>query len=104
MLITSSGNTQAQRHFNAGRDRELRNACAEFESLLLNKMLQTMRETIPKSGLLDGGLREEIFTDLFDEQLAKTVSKGRGTGLGEMLYRQLSAGSKRAVDETTQSD
>lgn len=33
---------------------KLRGACQEFESLFLSYLLKLMRDTIPKSGLLEG--------------------------------------------------
>lgn len=73
----------------ASRDAELRKACADFEALFLHKLLKTMRQTVPKSGLIDGGLREEIFTDMLDEKIASAAAHGRGTGLGERIYSDL---------------
>ncbi len=73
----------------ASRDAELRKACADFEALFLHKLLKTMRQTVPKSGLIDGGLKEEIFTDMLDEKIASAAAHGRGTGLGEKIYSDL---------------
>lgn len=74
----------------ASDDVELRKACADFESLFLHKLLQTMRKTIPESGLMDGGLREDIYTDMLDQRIADMAATGgRGTGLGERLYSDL---------------
>ncbi len=71
-------------------DAELRKACADFEALFLHKLMQTMRKTIPKSGLLHGGLPQEIYTDMLDEKISETAaSAGKGTGLGERLYEDM---------------
>jgi len=75
---------------NSPDDAKLRKACADFEALFLHKLMQTMRKTIPKSGLLDGGLPEEIYTDMLDEKISETAaSAGKGTGLGERLYQEM---------------
>ena len=80
----------------AENDSELRKACADFESLFLYKLMQTMRKTVPESGLMDGGLTEDIYTDMLDERIANMAANGgRGTGLGERLYSDL----KRAYGE-----
>ncbi|HHV62002.1 MAG TPA: hypothetical protein GXX51_05105 [Firmicutes bacterium] len=57
-------------------------------------MLKEMRATVPKDSLFGGGRPEEFFTSLLDEKLAEEMAKGRGMGLGEMLYRQLSSANK----------
>ncbi len=74
----------------AADDAELRKACADFESLFLHKLMQTMRKTIPESGLLHGGLTEDIYTDMLDQRIAEMAATGgKGTGLGERLYSDL---------------
>ncbi len=75
------------------KDEDLRKACAGFEAVFLNKLLQSMRRTVPESGLLDGGLQEDIYRGMFDERLAQAMAQ-RGIGIGDMLYRQLSAQNK----------
>lgn len=70
-------------------EKELKKACADFEAMFLAKMLESMRRTIPKSGLLDGGKQEEIYTYFMDENLAKLASQGKGTGLGQWLYNEM---------------
>jgi len=72
------------------KEGKLREACAGFEALMLKQLLTSARESIPKSGLLDGGYGEEIFQSLHDEQLAGHMAASGGTGFGELLYRQLS--------------
>lgn len=74
----------------AADDQELRKACADFESLFLYKLMQTMRKTVPESGLLDGGLSQDIYTDMLDEKISDMAAgAGHGTGLGERLYLDL---------------
>jgi murein DD-endopeptidase MepM/ murein hydrolase activator NlpD len=77
----------------ADRERELKKAAAEFESLFLNQMLKTMRKTIEKSELFHGGRGEEIYTSMLDEELSKSMAGAGGIGLGDVLLRQL-AGSE----------
>jgi peptidoglycan hydrolase FlgJ len=73
-------------------DPQLRNACAEMESLFINYLLQEMRATVDKSGFLGGGRAEEIFTSLLDEELSKEISASGGIGLSSMLLEQLGKG------------
>jgi flagellar protein FlgJ len=95
LTATSSSNAQA-RISSHGQDRHIRELCSEFEALFINQMLQIMRKSIPKSGLLGGGLQEDIYTGMFDERLAAQLSKGKGIGLGEQLYEQLVRSYKTA--------
>ncbi|NDY42266.1 flagellar biosynthesis protein FlgJ [Dissulfurirhabdus thermomarina] len=72
------------------RDPEaLRAACRDFEAVFLRQLLKAMRKTVPKSGLLDGGFREELYRGLLDEEFARRMAEGGGIGLGRELFRQL---------------
>jgi hypothetical protein len=43
--------------------------CQEFEAIFIKQMLNSMRRTVEKAGLLEGGLAEEFFEDmLYDER------------------------------------
>jgi flagellar protein FlgJ len=69
--------------------RELKNACAELESLFIFHLLKEMRAAIPKSGLLSGGRGEEMYTSMFDAQVARELASKRGLGLSSMLMERL---------------
>ena len=68
---------------------QLREACAELESLFINYLFKEMRATVPKTGFMSGGKAEEIYTSMLDMELAKELSKKGGMGLSELLARQL---------------
>ena len=73
------------------RDPEsLRRACQEFEAVFTTYLLKSMRKTIPRTESMDGGLREDIYTAMMDEEVARAVAKGPGIGLAAAIYRQLS--------------
>jgi Rod binding domain-containing protein len=67
----------------------LRKATREFESFFILHMLKAMRQTIPKSELLEGGLGQDMYTSIFDEELARTVAGSSPDSLSDMLYRSL---------------
>jgi Rod binding domain-containing protein len=66
----------------------LHKATKELESFFVLYMLKAMRETIPKSDLLSGGLGQDMYTSMFDEELSKMVAGGPAS-LSEALYRSL---------------
>ncbi|MDA8138550.1 MAG: rod-binding protein [Desulfobacteraceae bacterium] len=70
---------------------QLLKACQDFEAIFVQQMMQQMRQTVPQNGLFSGGRAEEIYTSMMDDELSKTFAQGRGLGLSEMLYRQLSS-------------
>lgn len=72
------------------KERKLKNACQDFEALVMNQMLQIMRESVPKDGLFSGGYGEELFQSMQDEKLAEHLAAGGGLGFADKLYAQLS--------------
>jgi hypothetical protein len=62
--------------------------------MFLDHVLKAMRSTIPKSqsqnGLgLGGEMGKDIFTQIFDEELAKKMAGNGGRSLADILYRDL---------------
>jgi Rod binding domain-containing protein len=76
---------------------KLKSVCEDMEALFIHHMLSEMRKTVAKSGLIDGGRSEEIYTSLMDAELAKEMAHSGGVGLSAILQEQLSglAGSLR---------
>ena len=59
----------------------------QFEALLLNVMLKSMRETVALDGLFDSE-QTRLYTSMLDQQLSQAMAK-RGIGIAEVLARQL---------------
>ena len=77
------------------KQRELRGACHDFEAIMLKQILDTMRKSTTKSSLLgDDGQAGKMYQSMRDDELAKEMARGKGMGLGEVLYNQLSGRTK----------
>ncbi|MDD5452530.1 MAG: rod-binding protein [Desulfovibrionales bacterium] len=72
------------------KDEKLKAACAEFESLFIHQLLKMMRDAVPKTALFHGGPGEDIYTSMFDQEVARKMAEDRGIGLGKQLYEQVS--------------
>lgn len=68
----------------------LKEACQQFEAVFLNMMLRSMRATVPKSDLFGADQGKEFFESMLDQKLSENMAKAGGTGLADMLYKQLS--------------
>ena len=75
-------------------DSELEKACQEMESIFLNFLLKEMRNTINKSGFINGGTAENIYTGMLDMELSKVISERGGIGLSKILHDQLAKDSE----------
>ena len=65
-------------------------AAKDFEAVFLSQVLKQMRGTVKKEEMFHGGLGEDFFTEMMDEELSKRMASRQSTGIAEMLFRQLS--------------
>jgi soluble lytic murein transglycosylase-like protein len=82
---------------------KFKKACQDFESIFLYYMLKTMRSATNKSSLLGDGLGSEIFTQIFDEGLAKKMAESDQLGIGDILYKKYSDFIANANYETAKT-
>jgi flagellar protein FlgJ len=78
----------------------MRAAAQQFETLLLDMMVKSMRQTVPGEGPLDNeGTR--MFTELLDQQFSRSIAQKGGLGLADLIVKQLTqlrkAGQEAAV-------
>ena len=71
-------------------DAKLKEACEGFESYFLNMMLKEMRKTVPESES-SSSYALNMYQEMLDEEIAENASKGKGIGIADMMYNQLSA-------------
>ncbi|HNW91404.1 MAG TPA: rod-binding protein [bacterium] len=81
--------TDAATDRRAGQEEQLREAAQGLEALLVNQMFSAMRKTVPKDEMMDGGMGEEIFRGMLDQEYATQLSQKGELGLGEIIFRQM---------------
>jgi flagellar protein FlgJ len=62
---------------------DVKQVAEEFESLFLGIVLKSMRDTVGKSGLMDGGNAEDIYRSMLDTEYAKQMAAQRHTGIAD---------------------
>ena len=67
----------------------LRAAASEFESLFVSYLLKVMRETIEESGLFEGSLGKDVYSELFDQEVARLMAQRGSLGISTLVIRQL---------------
>jgi len=80
-------------------EKKLREVCSGLEAIFINMMFTQMRNTVQKSGLMDSGSAQEMYEDMLYEKHSEEISKGKGIGIGDMLYKQLSKNMKKESEE-----
>ena len=76
-------------------DKALKAAATQFEALFMNMILKNMRDSLPKDGLTSSSAGD-TYTGMLDQQLSQKLA-GKGTGLADMLVKQLSRNMKPAA-------
>jgi len=54
-------------------------------------MLKTMRDSVQKSGLVDGGMAEDVFKDMLYDEYALSMSRNASFGIADQIYLQLNS-------------
>lgn len=66
----------------------LKKVAQQFEALLMNMMLKSMREATPQDGVFDSD-QSRLYTSMLDQQLSQSMAS-KGVGLADALVRQMS--------------
>lgn len=100
--LQGTGSGQAAAHLSAAKSRaggrfvpenkELYNACSEFEALFIKQMLDSMRKTVERTSLTDSpteGTGRDFFEDMLYDNYAKKMAETADLGIAKMMYMQL---------------
>jgi flagellar protein FlgJ len=71
-----------------------REAARQFEALFVQMMLKSMRD----ANAVLGENRDRTYEEMFDQQVALEMTRGKGLGLADMLVRQLQLNAADASD------
>lgn len=61
----------------------------DFEAMFVGMMLKSMRETVGKDKLINGGHGEEVYRSILDQEYAKALTEHGGIGLTAMFEKQM---------------
>lgn len=68
--------------------KNLREVASQFEAIFIQNLLKGARAGSLAPGALDGP-HSDTYREMYDQQLAITLAKGKGIGIADMLVRQL---------------
>ncbi|MCX5682513.1 MAG: rod-binding protein [Planctomycetota bacterium] len=86
-LIGPPDLTQAAKDAQSGKGDAVEKAARDFESVLLHRLFEEMRRTIPDSGLLESGTNDQV-QGMFWMYMAQDVAAKGGIGMAKELTRQ----------------
>lgn len=67
---------------------EVKKAATQFESMLLQQMLNAMWTTVPKSELT-GSKEEEMYRDMFNQSLADDIADKQSIGIRDVIAKDI---------------
>lgn len=73
-------------------DHALRKVAEQFESMFVNMMLKNMRQAnavFEKDSMFNSS-ETKFYRDMYDQQLSLSLSHGKGLGIADSMYRQMS--------------
>ncbi|MDR3115688.1 MAG: rod-binding protein [Treponema sp.] len=63
--------------------------CEALETFLIKNLLNSMRSTVQKTGLIDEGFAGKMYEDMLYDAYAKDFTKQANFGLAELAYLEL---------------
>jgi peptidoglycan hydrolase FlgJ len=82
------------------KEKKLKKACADFESIFIYHMLKKMRSTVPKSALVNGMTGKDTYQMMMDQKVSEELSNKGGLGLQKMLSNQIKMEDKNSGSST----
>ncbi len=76
-------------------DEQAKQVAKDFESVLLHKLLDAMKKTVPESNLFETGISKQ-FQDIFWLHLAQEMADQGGLGIWKMIYQQMNRSAEGA--------
>lgn len=70
-------------------NKELKEACRDFETLFVKQMLDSMRKTVNKADKSEDNAGKDYFEDMLYDSYAKKISETANLGIAKMMYLQL---------------
>ena len=87
----------------AARDpsKAVRQTSEQFEAYFIQQMMKTMRESIEKSDLVEGG-NIDMYQDMMDKEISLQMVKRGGMGLADMMERQMVRAQEMSTQDALQ--
>ena len=69
--------------------KQIKELAGEFESIFTELVLKSMRSSVQKGGLIDGGNGEDIFKGMLDSEYSKAMASQRSSGIADSIEKHL---------------
>jgi flagellar protein FlgJ len=79
----------------------IRKTSEQFEAYFIQQMMKTMRESIEKSDLVEGG-NMDTYQDMMDKELSLEMVKRGGMGVANMMEKQMTHAQELSTQDALQ--
>lgn len=74
----------------AGEPQRIKKAATDFEAMMVQQMLKGMWQGVPGGeGMLTGSREEELFRDMLNEEVARTVAEQQSIGVRDIIEKEM---------------
>lgn len=85
--------------------KQIHKVSQDFEALFTGMMMKSMRATVGKDKLMNGGHGEEVFRSMLDQEYAAAAAKRGSLGLAPVIEKDIiRQQSRSAVKKTDQQE
>jgi flagellar protein FlgJ len=86
---SAEGNAAPGKKAAVDKTDKLYEQCEALESFLIKTLINSMRSTVQKTGLIEEGFAGKMYEDMLYDEYAKDFTKNAGFGLAELAYLEL---------------
>jgi flagellar protein FlgJ len=79
----------------------IRKTSEQFEAYFIQQMMKSMRESIEKSDLVEGG-NMDTYQDMMDKELSLEMVKRGGMGVANMMEKQMTRAQELSTQDALQ--
>lgn len=83
---------------------KLEQAAQDFEAIFIAQLLRGMRRSIPQSGIFGKGLSADIYSGMFDQEIAKAIAGKGALPLSDILITSLTQKQESGMTGLTLAD
>lgn len=89
MKITPAPQFQAAVETKKEEHPEIREVSKQFEAVFVNQLVDAMRRTVVKGGLVPESQAERVYQSMLDSEYSQRISESDQIGLSKMVYDHL---------------
>lgn len=70
-------------------EKKVRQVAEDFVSVFMDQVMKSMRSTVQENPMMHGDNGEKFFQEMLDTEQSKTLAKGSGFGLTDLIYESM---------------